>query len=182
MNEGFAKAIAIDYDGCIAINSWPGIGEPNWEAINRAKEEQAKGAKLILWTCREGHKLEEALKASQEWGLSFDAVNDNLPELKEEWGNNPRKIAAAEYWDDRAVRMPTPWISVKDKLPKYIANKVIVLCKNGYVGFGHYEKFKETEEWYNLETQEPFTAWDQEDCESYEVTHWMQLPDPLKEG
>ena len=60
------KAIAIDYDGCIAINSWPSVGEPNWDVINRAKAEQAKGAKLILWTCREGHKLEEALDAEDD--------------------------------------------------------------------------------------------------------------------
>ena len=113
------KAIAIDYDGCIAINSWPGVGEPNWEVINRAKDEQANGAKLILWTCREGHKLEEALDACGKWGLRFDAVNDNLQELKEEWGNNPRKLAAAEYWDDRAVRMPPPQratLSIYDKM------------------------------------------------------------------
>lgn len=112
------KAIAIDYDGCLAINSWPGVGEPNWPVINRAKEEQAKGAKLILWTCREGDKLEEALNACWKWGLRFDSVNESLPEWIEAWGNSPRKIGATEYWDDRAVRMPPPMnasIAIYDK-------------------------------------------------------------------
>lgn len=99
------KIIAIDYDGTIAVNSWPHAGDPNPIVIEAAKAEQAKGAKLILWTCREGKELEIALEACKKWGLRFDAVNDNLPEMKAAWGNNPRKIFANEYWDDRAVEV-----------------------------------------------------------------------------
>ena len=73
------------------------------------------------------------------------------------------------------------WISVKDRLPASIINKVIVRCKCGYVGFGHYEKYHGKEVWYNLESQKPFTDWDIEDCETYEVTHWMPLPKPPKD-
>ncbi len=72
------------------------------------------------------------------------------------------------------------WNSVKDRLPKSLANKVIVHCKNGYVGFGHYEDCKGAQTWYNLESQEPFSAWDYEEGD-YEVTHWMPLPEPPKE-
>ena len=67
------------------------------------------------------------------------------------------------------------------KPPKKITNKVIVLCKNGYMGYGHYEDYKGERTWYNLESGKPFTDWDLEDCESYEVTHWMPLP-PLPKG
>ena len=67
------------------------------------------------------------------------------------------------------------WIPASEP-PKKIANKVIVLCKNGYRGFGHYEDYKGKQTWYNLESGKPFTDWDLEDCESYEVTHWMPLP------
>ena len=70
------------------------------------------------------------------------------------------------------------WIPVTDGLPEKITNKVIVLCKNGYRGFGHYENYKGKQTWYNLESYKPFTDWDLEDCESYEVTHWMPLPQP----
>ena len=72
------------------------------------------------------------------------------------------------------------WISVKDRLPEKITNKVIVLCKNGYRGFGHYEDYKGKQTRYNLESNKPFTDWDLEDCESYEVTHWMPLPSAPK--
>lgn len=99
------KIIALDYDGTLALNSWPGVGVPNWPVIYRALLEQMKGTRLILWTCREGEKLEEALKACAEWGLQFSAVNENLPEMQKAWGNNPRKIFANEYWDDRAVEV-----------------------------------------------------------------------------
>ena len=74
------------------------------------------------------------------------------------------------------------WIPVAERLPDNIANKVIVCCKNGYVGFGHYEKFRGNEVWYNLENDRPFTDWNLDDCETYEVTHWMPLPEPPKEG
>lgn len=167
------KAIAIDYDGCIATNSWPSVGEPNWEVINRAKEEQGKGAKLILWTCREDDKLKEALDACAEWGLTFDAVNENLPEWKEAWGNDTRKIGATEYWDDRAVRMPMPWISVKDSLPEAwkekggdLINYLVFMPEYG-VDVGNYAKPVKT--WLCMGIP----------CK---VTHWMPLPEPPMEG
>ena len=73
------------------------------------------------------------------------------------------------------------WIPASEP-PKKITNKVIVLCKNGYMGYGHYEDYKGERTWYNLESGKPFTDWDLEDCESYEVTHWMPIPQPPKGG
>lgn len=100
------KAIAIDFDGCLCENKYPAIGEPLFTVIAAAKKEQEEGAGLILWTCREGGALEEAVAACKKWGLCFDAVNENLPSWKEFFGNDPRKVGANEYWDDRAV-IPT---------------------------------------------------------------------------
>lgn len=97
------KIIAMDYDGTLALNSYPQAGDPNWPVINKALAEQAAGAKLILWTCREGDELAIALDACASRGLHIAAVNDNLPEMQQFFGNNPRKIFGNEYWDDRAV-------------------------------------------------------------------------------
>jgi hypothetical protein len=36
-------------------------------------------------------------------GLYFDAINDNIPEAKEEFGGNPRKVHADVYIDDKAI-------------------------------------------------------------------------------
>lgn len=98
------KIIAIDYDGTIAIGTYPEAGEPNWPVINKAKAEQEAGARLILWTCRHGAALHTALDACAGWGLTFDAVNENPPDRVALWGADQRKIFAHEYWDDRAVK------------------------------------------------------------------------------
>ncbi len=104
----YRKAIAIDFDGCLCANKYPNIGEPNWDVIKRAQERQKAGAGLILWTCREGAQLQEAIEACAHWGLYFDAINESLPEWIEMFKGSPRKVGASEYWDDRAVRMPVP--------------------------------------------------------------------------
>lgn len=97
------EAIAIDFDGCLCVDAYPDIGAPNLAVIAKAKERQAAGAGLILWTCREGKLLEDAVAACAEWGLRFDAINESLPDWIEAFATRPRKVGASEYWDDRAV-------------------------------------------------------------------------------
>lgn len=106
------RAIAIDFDGTLFKTQWPKILEPNRDVIERALEEQRKGAQLILWTCREGELLDAALAACEFEGLHFDAVNDSTEDWKRMWGTSPRKIGATEYWDDRAVN-PKDWTEKK---------------------------------------------------------------------
>lgn len=98
-------AIAVDFDGCLCQDRWPDIGEPNWPAIAALLELQKRGVALILNTCREGELLEKAVLWCEYRGLSFDSVNENLPERIEAYGGDCRKISANEYWDDRAVRV-----------------------------------------------------------------------------
>lgn len=100
------KAIAIDFDGCLFEAAWPSIGAPNLDVIQAARWEKENGAALILWTCRSGRPLEEAIAACRQYGLEFDAVNANLPERLQAYGVDCRKVEADEYWDDRAVCMP----------------------------------------------------------------------------
>jgi len=100
------KVIAIDFDGCLCTDAYPDIGKPHWEIIEKALAKKANGTALILWTCREGQQLQEAVEACKRWGLSFDAVNNNLSERVSFFGCDSRKISADEYWDDRAVHIP----------------------------------------------------------------------------
>lgn len=93
--------IAVDFDGCLFEEKWPDIGEPHWDVINKAKEAQHNGALLVLNTCREGKLLDDAIVACIGVGLHFDAINENVQERKDEWGDC-RKVGADEYWDDRA--------------------------------------------------------------------------------
>ena len=95
------KIVAVDFDGTLCENKWPEIGEANKEMITYLKDRQANGDKLILWTCRVGDILKNAVDWSAEQGLIFDAVNENLPEIVASFGTDTRKIFANEYIDDR---------------------------------------------------------------------------------
>lgn len=95
--------IAVDFDGTLCTNAWPEIGDPIEPIIEYVKYRQSKGARLILWTCRVGTYLEAALTWCTEKGITFDAVNENLPEINEAFGGDSRKIFANEYLDDRAL-------------------------------------------------------------------------------
>ena len=107
------KILAIDFDGTITVRSrFPEIGEPRIEFIEWLKSQQEEGAKLVLWTCRTGQLLDEAVKFCESFKLRFDAVNDNLPEIKEQFGENPRKVFAHVYIDDASV---VPWEIVEPK-------------------------------------------------------------------
>ena len=96
-----SKIIATDFDGTLCEDKFPEIGAPNHEIIQYLKEQQAAGAKIILWTCRVEDRLFEAVKWCSDRGLIFDAVNGNLPEIIELFGGDSRKITATEYIDDR---------------------------------------------------------------------------------
>lgn len=96
------KTIAVDFDGLLCENKYPKIGNPKWSVINRLKGVSGFN-KVVLWTCRRGKELEQALDACEQWGLRIDRVNENSPEVIKRFGSDPRKLVAMEYWDDRAV-------------------------------------------------------------------------------
>lgn len=100
------RIIAVDFDGTLCRDCYPRIGEANEGLIRRLKELRSQGERLILWTCRTGVQLEEALFFCQARGLVFDAVNENLPEILEVFGGDSRKIFADLYIDDRCA---APW-------------------------------------------------------------------------
>ena len=99
------KTIAVDFDGTLCENKYPKIGEPKTDVISRLISEQANGAKIILWTCREGKLLAEAVKWCNMRGIYFDAVNENIKERIDFFKGDLRKIGADEYLDDKAVKV-----------------------------------------------------------------------------
>lgn len=95
--------VAVDFDGTLTDGN---IGFPSMDmnAINAVKAMQDAGASIILYTCREGRMLEEALQACSYCGLTFDYVNagsDTRP--------NSRKVSADFYIDDRACIDGIDW-------------------------------------------------------------------------
>ncbi len=96
------EIIAVAFDGTLCYSNWPELGEPNIRLIEYLKKWKRQGNKLILWTCRAGEALDLAVSWCTEMDLEFDAINDNLPEIVEKYGNNSRKITCDYYIDDRA--------------------------------------------------------------------------------
>ena len=74
--------IAIDFDGTIVEDAYPQIGSPKLFAFETLKELQKDGHRLILWTYRNGERLQEAVDFCTKKGIDFYAVNKNYPEEK----------------------------------------------------------------------------------------------------
>ena len=105
----YPTIIAVDFDGTLCEQCWPEIGKPNLRLIGELIYRKSMGDKLILWTCRAGEQLDNAVKWCKEYGLVFDSVNDNLPEIVNLYGSNSRKITADIYIDDRSMQ---PWATL----------------------------------------------------------------------
>ena len=97
--------IAVDFDGTLCENNFPGIGSPNMEVIKWVLDQQKNhGAKLLLWTVRNKENgrdyLQEAIDWSAHFGIHFDGINENPF-----WDLNSRKMYADIYLDDRAMNI-----------------------------------------------------------------------------
>jgi hypothetical protein len=97
--------VAVDFDGTLFEDKFPEIGEPNIDLINKLIQKRREGQKVILWTCRTGKLLLNAVHYCLKYGLTFDAVNENIPEVKKLTGDDTRKVYANLYLDDKA-RVP----------------------------------------------------------------------------
>lgn len=95
--------LAVDFDGTLSLGEWPSVGPANEKLFRFLRKRKDEGDKLILWSCRVGKPLEDAVAWCRENNLEFDAVNDNLPEVVEIYGTNSRKISCDYYIDDKAL-------------------------------------------------------------------------------
>jgi hydroxymethylpyrimidine pyrophosphatase-like HAD family hydrolase len=103
--------IAVDFDGTIVENEYPGIGKEKLFAFQTLKELEKKGARLILWTFRAGSELEEAVDYCRKNGIEFYAVNKNYPEEVVD-DTVSRKIDADLYLDDKNLGGFPGWSEV----------------------------------------------------------------------
>lgn len=102
--------LAVDFDGTLCENKFPEIGAANHRLISELIRYKSNNpdTKYILWTCRDNNTpekhLDRAVEFCRQYGLEFDAVNENLPEVKALFGNNDtRKVYANMYLDDKAM-------------------------------------------------------------------------------
>lgn len=100
----------VDFDGTLCESIFPGIGSPNMALIKHLIKRRKQGNKIILWTCRANERLQEAVEWCRQYGLEFDAVNENLPEMVEFYGTDSRKVPADIYIDDKSVNKPKYYV------------------------------------------------------------------------
>ena len=101
--------IAVDFDGTIVSHRYPEIGREIPFAVDTLKILAHEGHRLILWSVREGHLLDEAVAWCRERGLEFYAVNKDYPEEERSHDNFSRKLKVDLFIDDRNVGGLPDW-------------------------------------------------------------------------
>ncbi len=96
--------IAVDFDGTIVEDKYPEIGAFRPGAVETLKKLKKEGYLLVLWTCRTGKHLAQAVNVCATAGIRFDAINANpRSEIVKYNGSDPRKVGASVYVDDRGI-------------------------------------------------------------------------------
>lgn len=127
------QIIAVDFDGTIVKDAYPKIGTTQLFAFETLKKLQENGYRLILWTLRNGRKLDEAIDFCKQNGIEFYAVNKNYPDETQS-NKSIRKINADIFIDDRNIGGFIGWGKIYQLLfndkPEIKANN-----KKGFLGF-----------------------------------------------
>lgn len=73
--------IATDFDDTLVeAKRFPEFGKPTpWFHTVKKLQANFPNLKLILWTCRERKYLESAITFCHQNGLTFDAINADVP-------------------------------------------------------------------------------------------------------
>lgn len=93
---------AIDFDGTLCEEAYPGIGEQKVIMLLLVKTLQQLGAYTILWTCRSGQHLDNAKQWCADRDLIFDKYNEHADCFLEMYDCQSPKIFADMYIDDKA--------------------------------------------------------------------------------
>ena len=110
--------IAVDFDGTIVEDKYPAVGKAKPFAIETLKMLQNDGNRIILWTYRNGRKLDEAVQFLHDQGVPPYAVNRSYPEEVSHPDDVSRKIHADLFIDDRNFGGFPGWGVIYQKLNK----------------------------------------------------------------
>ena len=110
--------IAVDFDGTIVENKYPGIGAERPFAVKVLKQLAAEGDEIILWTARSGSLLQDAVDWCESRGLKFFAINSNyhMCVAHQNGFKGSRKIRADIYIDDKIIGGFPGWPTVYAKI------------------------------------------------------------------
>ena len=108
------RIIAIDFDGTLSLGEYPSCGPANEKLVSLLKRilslpRGGRCCRYVLWTCRKGQPLDDAIEWLKEQGIVFDDVNE-LPPDAISFDNDSRKLFYDLFIDDKAVS-PEDFIS-----------------------------------------------------------------------
>lgn len=95
--------IAVDFDSTLVTSAYPAIGNMILETFTSILTLKKLGCQIVLWTCRSGELLKNAVEWCAERGLEFDAVNTEAPYTRTWKKYISRKIYADIYVDDKGM-------------------------------------------------------------------------------
>ena len=108
-----SKIIAIDFDGTIVEHKFPEVGPLVPGAIATLRRIQDAGHRTILWTCRTGGNLRDAVSLLERHNIRLHGVNAN--QWDDEYGTGGIKAWAHMYIDDMAFGAPLVYGSATEE-------------------------------------------------------------------
>ncbi len=104
--------IAVDFDGTIVNDNYPAIGSEREGAVKTLRQLRSEGYQLVLWTCRTGKYLAQAVSWCAERGIRFSTINSNIRSEMVKYSSDPRKVGATLYIDDRGLFPLPQWSEI----------------------------------------------------------------------
>lgn len=113
------KILAVDFDGTITKdNDYPHCGEIMPGAVEYLTLLHNHGCTIILWTCRAGAALDDAVAYCKLHKIPIDYVNEDCTAVREAWFGHSfsPKVFANYYIDDLNIYGFPGWYEVYDTI------------------------------------------------------------------
>lgn len=144
--------IAVDFDGTIVEHKYPAIGEELPFATDTLKILINDRHKLILWSVREGHLLDDAIEWCRQRGVEFYATNKDYPEELLE--NNPhfsRKLKVDMFIDDRNLGGLPDWGTIYRMISEHKTwEDLLGEAEAGSINSGSNANAKKQKKWWQI--------------------------------
>jgi len=150
--------IAVDFDGTIVTNKYPGIGYLKRNAKKVINELFDAGHEIIINSCRQGKEEQDMIDFLKQMGIKYSAVNENLCYRIEEYGNDCRKIGADVYIDDKAYPCNIMnWNEIYRFITRKANRKPLIICIVGESGSGKTTIAEYIEREHGIKMMESYT-------------------------
>jgi hydroxymethylpyrimidine pyrophosphatase-like HAD family hydrolase len=97
--------LAIDFDGTIVEEAFPGLGKMKPEANKYINMLYDQGCMILINTCRTGGYEADAENFLRRMGIKYHYINCNLPQSIEYFKQDCRKLSADVYIDDTDLKI-----------------------------------------------------------------------------